>query len=200
MAFLQTVWRMLNDDGARIIFYCIVSTNAPISRFIERMVSTYSRIGTVVIVRNDQDGSRAFAADIDGRPEPQIDLRHQASGIQEVRLMRRARLSALIADPLPGYRLATALIATRVHAFARQLAAVSIIDPASLARINRWSLSVPKLMYFIRQSNNATDERIRCNGRLHDAHQAILAEDLTDLQLLTAAKSYREAYATWLSR
>ncbi len=200
MAFLQTVWRMLHDDGARIIFYCIVSTNAPTSRFIERMVSTYGKIGTVVIVRNDQDGSRAFAADIAARPEPKIDLRHQAPGIQEVRLMHRARLSAVLANPLPGYGLATALMTRRVHAFARQLTAVSIIDPASLSGLDYKSPHLPGLMYSIRRSSDANDERILCNGRLHEAHHAFLAEGLTDSELLTAAKAYREACADWRSR
>ncbi|MBA2933883.1 hypothetical protein HZF05_07190 [Sphingomonas sp. CGMCC 1.13654] len=200
MAFLQTVWRMLHNEGARIIFYCIVSTNAPTSRFVERMVSTYGKIGTILIVHNDQDGSRAFPADIANRAEPQIDLRHQAPGIQEVRLRHRARLSAVIANPLPGYRLATALMATRVHAFARQLAAVSIIDPASLAALDGGSPPVPRLMYSTRRSSDATDERILCNGKLHDAHHALLANGLSDSELLTAAKAYRAACASWQSR
>lgn len=200
MAFLQTVWRMLHDDGARIIFYCIASTNAPTARFIERIASIFGRIGTMFIVRNDQDGSRAFAADIADRPEPLIDLRHQAPGIQEVRLMRRAPLSAVIANPLPGYRLATTLMATRVQAFASQLAAGSVIDTASLTGLDYASHPAPRLMYSIRRSSDATDERIRHNGALYHGHRAVLAEEITDSELLSAAKAYRAACAAWRSR
>ena len=199
MAFLQTVWRMLHNDGARIIFYCIVSTNAPTSRFIERMVSIYGKIGTVMIVRNDQDGSQAFPVDIADRPEPQIDLRHQPSGIQAVRLMHRAPLSTIVSNPMLGYRLATTVMAKRVHAFANQLAAASVIDPTSLAGLDVRSPPVPALMYAIRRASDATDERILRNGALRDAHRALLSEGLTDTELLEAATAYRAACATWWS-
>jgi hypothetical protein len=109
--FLATVWRMLHDEGAKIVIYCIVSTNAPTARFIQQMVSTYGRIAEVVLLRNDQDGSGAFPADIADRSERQLTLDHLAGGIQAVRLLTKAPLSTVIAEPPEGYGMATRIMA-----------------------------------------------------------------------------------------
>jgi hypothetical protein len=53
---------------------------------VEQVIGTYGRIGEIMIVRNNQDGSHAFPADLSGRPESQIKLDHLSGGLQAVRL------------------------------------------------------------------------------------------------------------------
>ena len=198
MAFLGSVWRMLHQGGARIIFLCIVSTNAPAATtFVERVVSLYGRIGEVVILCNDQDGSGTFLNGIADRPEPKVRLGNLAAGIQAVRLMRKEPLSSIIDAPMPGYASATAIMASRVHAFASQAYFAALVDPSALARLKVAAGNAPKLLYTVMTAASAADVRIEQNARLAAAQRALLASELDDASVLTAAKAFRRAHAEW---
>lgn len=198
MAFLGSVWRMLQQGGARIIFLCIVSTNAPTATtFIERVFSLYGRIGEVIILCNDQDGSGTFLNGIAERPEPKVRLGNLAAGIQEVRLLRKEPLSAIIAAPTPDYASATAIMASRVHAFASQAIFATLVDSSALARLREASGNVPKLLYTVATAANATDARITLNARLAAAQRLLLTPELDDASILAAAKALRRAHAEW---
>ncbi|MCB4861228.1 hypothetical protein ACFFV8_16985 [Sphingobium indicum] len=198
--FLSSVWRLLYNQGAKIVFHCIVSTNAPTSRFIGQILKDYGRIAEVLIVCNDQDRSASFPADITGRENRQLKLDHLAPGLQAVRLLRKAPLSALIAEPMQGYSIATKMIAARVYRFACQLAAASLLDPARLATLEAAAAGVPRLRYTIDQLADATDDRIGRNARLSKAHRRLVAADLNPSGLLSAAEDYRLAHAAWVER
>lgn len=197
MAFLSAVWRMLHDGGARLMFHCVVSTNAPTARFVERIVNTYGRLGKVAIVLNDKDGSGNFPAELFDLPEPRLKLGHMQPGIQAVRLSRIAPLSAIIADPSPSYTMATAMMATRVLSFAAQLKATGFIDIQAQALPESIVKRIPGLMYSVRRAKDATDVRLRQNAELRVAHDVLIAGDLPDAELATAAGKYRKAHAAW---
>lgn len=201
LAFLSSVWRLLHDQGARIIFHCIASTNAPAYRFIRQILDTYGRIAEMMIVFNNQDGSRAFPADIAERQEPKLKLDHLYPGLQSVRLLKKAPLSTLIAEPMIGYTLATKLIAARVCSFARQLTAASLLDPVGLAKLETLPAGMPRrLQYAIGDLFNATDDRIARNARLAQAHQRLISADLNSSGLLSAAEDYRIAHTAWIEK
>lgn len=198
MAFLGSVWRMLQQGGARIIFLCIVSTNAPTATsFVERVFSLYGRIGEVIILCNNQDGSGTFLNGVAERLEPKVRLGNLAAGIQAVRLMRKEPLSAIIAAPMPDYTSATAIMASRVHAFASQAFFSTLVDSSALARLSALSGDNPKLLYTVTTAANATDARIAQNARLAAAQRALLAPALDEASVLAAAKALRRAHAEW---
>ncbi|WP_207077870.1 hypothetical protein [Novosphingobium sp. KA1] len=198
--FLGSVWRMLHDEGAKIVIYCIVSTNAPTSRFIQQMISTYGRIAEIMILRNDQDSSGAFPADIADRSERQLKLDHLAGGIQAVRLLTKAPLSTVIAEPLPGYGLATKMMAARIYRFARQLAAASLLDPSGLSVLQAAAAGGRPVLRKISRLADASDDRLARNARLAEAHQALVAGDMDPSVLLAAAEEYRHAHAAWMKK
>mgnify|MGYP001161043637 CR=1 len=48
-----------------------------------------------------------------------------------------------------------------------------------------------------RKASNATDKRILANATIRNAEHALLAEDVTDADLLAAAKAFRQARKMW---
>jgi hypothetical protein len=198
--FLGSVWRLLYNKGARIVFHCVVSTNAPTNRFIGQILENYGRIAEVVIVCNNQDGSASFPADIASRENHRLKLDHLYPGLQAVRLLRKVPLSALIAEPMQRYTIATKMIAARVYRFARQLADASLLDPSCLAKLEAAAVGVPPLHYTLAHLADATDDRIERNARLSRAHRRLVAAELSPSGLLSAAEDYRLAHAAWVER
>lgn len=197
MAFLGAIWRLLHDGGARLIFHCVVSTNAPTARFVERISATYGRLGEVVIVLNNKDGSGNFPEGLINLPEPHLKLSHSPPGVQAVRLSRVELLSAIIAKPTPDYTLATGMMTARVHAFAKQLAKRGLVAPEALFGLRSAAKRVPPLKILIQRAQDATDERIRQNANLRATHDILTSEELPQAELATVARAYREAYAVW---
>lgn len=197
MAFLATIWRLLHEGGARLVFHCVVSTNAPTARFVERISATYGRLGEIVIVLNNKDGSGNFPEGLTNLPEAQLKLGCLQPGIQAVRLSRSEPLSAVIAVPVPGYMLASAMMAARVYAFAKELVMKGLCEPRLLSSPKLMPVRVPRLHLSIRRAEDATDDRIRQNADLRSSHDILIADSLPFAELNTAAHAYREAYAAW---
>lgn len=198
VAFLSTVWRLLHDEGARIVFCAVVSTNAHTSMFIERINRNYGALGEVVTVYNNQDGSRAFPDELLARPEPKIWLRQLPAGVQAVRLARPERLSEVIRSPAPGYHLATAMMANRIVAFAEQPVIRDAVGTAGLERLRgRVDVGPPPVLFSISQKSHATDEAIQQNARVAAADRALRDPALDDPAVLRAALIYRKERQAW---
>jgi hypothetical protein len=197
MACLASIWRILSDGGGKVIFYCIVSTNAPTAGFIERVASSYGRFASLVIVWNNQDNSRQFSSEVSAT-YPKINLDHLAGGLQAVRLMRREPLSGIIRGPTPGYELASAMIAARVNAFAAQMQHTSIGSPRRGELLAR-AAAAPVVMFAIRRASLASNERILENAQLLEAHRHLLAPVIDDVGLVARAQAYRQAYRAYRS-
>lgn len=198
LAFLSTVWRLLHDRDARIIFCAVASTNAATSMFIERISRNYGALGEIVIICNNQDGSAAFSDEIAARSEPKLRLRQLSAGIQAVRLARQARLSDVIRLPAPEYRLATRIMVDRLVAFAGQPVIRDAIGPDGLKKLRDLAPGgAPKVHFTISRKDYATDEMILRNVRVAVAEMLLLAPGLDDAAILSAARQFREEQHAW---
>lgn len=198
MAFLATVWRLLQQGGARVIFCAVVSTNAPTSSFIDRIGRSFGDLGEVVIVCNNQDGSREFPKEVASRPEPKVHLRQLAAGVQSVRLGRQEPLSTVLRAPASGYHLATALMAQRLLAFIEQPIIGEVVAPAATEWLKGLARqAAPRLHFAVSRKALATDAAIELNARIARAEDALLAPEIQDMALLDAARAYRRERAAW---
>ena len=200
MSFLGSVWKLLHEGGARIVFACIVSTNAPVSpSFVERAVKNHGRFGDVVILANNQDGSGSFPVELDIRPEPRLQLRRLQAGVQSVRLMRKAPLSSIIAAPSLGYGMATALMASRLLAFAKQPVIEDLVTSSALERLKVAAAGARRMFYDVATANDATDSRLAMNADLAVAHRRLLVPDASNEDVLEAALAYRLSRKAWMT-
>ncbi|MDR6852678.1 hypothetical protein J2Y54_002198 [Sphingomonas sp. BE123] len=198
MAFLATVWSLLQQGGARIIFCAVVSTNAPTSSFIDRIGRSFGDLGEVAIVCNNQDGSKEFPKELAGRPEPKLNLRQLAAGIQSVRLARQEPLSTVLRTPASDYHLATALMAQRLLAFAAQPIIREVVSPAATEWLDALARrAAPRLHFTVSRKALATDAAIELNARVARADDALLAPGIEGSALLDAARAYRRERAAW---
>ncbi|TFI57502.1 hypothetical protein E2493_14955 [Sphingomonas parva] len=192
MAFLCSTWRILRDRGARIVFCAVVSTNAPTSTFVQRIDRNFGMLGDVLIVCNNQDGSKAFPEELAARHEPQIDLGQLPAGIQAVRLSRRERLSAVLQNPQPEYQFASAMMARRILNFAVQAPISDFAGPEALRTLEEAASRGPgRIFSVIRTRAHARDAVITQNARAAAAEDALLLPQLDDAQILAAAKDFR---------
>jgi hypothetical protein len=109
-------------------------------------------------------------------------------------------LSQVIADPLPNYTMATAMIAARAFRFSRSLASVGLLESSSLAKLKVAASGVPAVLYKISRLADASDDRLARNARLAEAHRALVVGDPDPSVLLAAAKEYRHAHAAWIKK
>ena len=198
MAFLSTVWRMLADQGARITICAVISTNARTSAFVERLDRRFGDLGQVIVICNNQDGSRAFPAELSTLPQPKVQLGQLPSGIQAVRLDRLERLSAVISNPAPNYRIASAIMAKRVFEFAREPAISDLIKVNRVEALLLPSATVPRLRYSITTKLHSTDDVITANARLSAGQETLLRPDLNDSEVLAAAQNFRKLNAAYI--
>lgn len=201
MAFLGSVWRLLADGGARIVICAVVSTNAPTSAFIERLDRKYGDLGEIVIVCNNQDGSREFPAEVATLPHRKLHLGNLHAGVQAVRLSRREPLSSVISNPSPGFELASAVMARRIFDFTRQPGMKEFVRPEALETLAQLSERAPKrLRFVIGARSDATDAMIELNARLAQADAALLRPNLDDAEILARAVQYRLAHEAFAKR
>lgn len=198
MSFLSTLWSKLHAGGAKLLFPCIVSTNARVSpSFVERALTNYGRFGEILILNNNKDGSQNFPAELECRPERRIALRKAQAGLQAVRLMKTATLSSLVMNPVAGYSTATAMIAARILAFARQPVINELVSASAVEKLAAAAVGVRPLRFNVTTSADATDERLALNAKLAAAHQSLLMPKVGDEMILATALAYREAFSTW---
>lgn len=195
MAFLDVVWRILFEQNAQIHVLAIVSTNARCGNYIDGLHYRYGKIANIVIVRNNQDGSRNFPAELVNRPERSLEVSYLTAGLQAVRLKESRRLSDLVRRPDLGYVLATSMIANRVADFADHLKKASILDETAYRSVDSYRQTVAQGSYVISSLAWATDRAIRCNQQLEACHQKILRANLGDEDAVALIEEYRTAMA-----
>jgi hypothetical protein len=113
--------------------------------------------------------------------------------------LRRLPLSQVIADPLPNYTMATAMIAARAFRFT-QSRICGLLESSSLAKLKVAASGVPAVLYKISRLADASDDRLARNARLAEAHRALVVGDPDPSVLLAAAKEYRHAHAAWIKK
>lgn len=199
MAFLDVVWRMLFEQNAQIHVLAIVSTNAPCGNYIDALRYRYGKIANIVIVRNNQDGSRNFPAELVDGPERSLEVSYLTPGIQAVRLRESRRLSDLVRRPDLGYVLATSMIANRVADFADHLKKASILDEAAHRNVVSYRQTVAQGFYIISSLARATDRAIHCNQQLEACHGKVLRADLGEEDAVALIEAYRAAMADHLA-
>lgn len=199
MAFLDVVWRMLFDQSAQIHVLAIVSTNARCGNYIDALHYRYGKIANIVIVRNNQDGSRNFPAELVDGPERSLEVSYLTPGIQAVRLRESRRLSDLVRRPDLGYVLATSMIANRVADFADHLKKASILDEADHRNVVSYRQTVAQGFYIISSLARATDRAIHCNQQLEACHRKVLRADLGEEDAVALIEAYRAAMADHLA-
>jgi hypothetical protein len=199
MSFLGSVWRMLADQGARITICAVISTNAPTSAFVERLDRRFGSLGEVLIVCNNQDGSREFPAELSELPQAKAHLGQLSAGIQAVRLARLERLSTVIMDPTPNYRMATTIMAKRVFEFAREAAIRDLLQADRLESLRLLSATVPRLRYSVSTRSRATDAAIAANARLSASERDLLMPSIGNADVLRAALEFRRDHAAYLA-
>lgn len=198
LSMLQSIWRLLADGGAQILFCAVVSTNAPVSSFVQRLHRTYMHLGTIAIVYNDQDGSGQWPEGIGTGQELPIHLPRAGGGLQALRLSRREPLSQILLHPQEGYHLATAMMAARVLLFADSPGLTSIAPAATLERLSNLASGVPRrLHYRLTTLADTQDQRVLQNERMARTHDALLRSDLSDEAVVTAAGAYRQEFRAW---
>lgn len=200
MAFLKTIWRMLADRGARVVICAVVATNAPTSNYVERLERRFGELGEVVIVCNNQDGSAEYPSEIAALPQQKMHLAQLQSGVQAVRLTRRERLSSVVRSPAAGFELAGALMAKRILTFANQGFFKGLSLDRALEELRRLARNAPThFRYAINKRSVATDDIIRQNAELARAESALLRPNLSDIEILATATSYRLQHARYLN-
>lgn len=198
MSFLGSTWRILADQGARVTVCTVVSTNAPTSAFIDRVQARYGSLGKVLVVFNNQDGSKGFPSEIDALPNDKLHLDQLPAGIQSVRMSRRERLSTIITSPQPDFAIAGSMMAKRILNFATQPAMAHMVNAEALATLNKISAEAPqRLQYVIGSLAQASDAVISQSVHLKRAELALLHRNLDDLQILTAAHEFRRQQDAW---
>jgi len=198
LATLETIWRILADGGAKIIFCAIVSTNAHTANFVARLQNDYSDLGTVAIVYNDQDGSKQWPKNIDLTGKELINLSQAQSGIQAVRLSRQDCLSTVLRSPAQGYSRATALMAFRVYLFGLSQGLSGLFTEAAFDELETLFAARPRNQAFtIGNSAEASDAFIDQNERCGVARDALLRPDLQDTEIFEAGRTFRREFLRW---
>lgn len=198
MAFLARVWKLLRDGGAEITILIVVGTNAPLRDFVDRIEERFGDIAGIAMIFNNQDGSRAFPASMASRTTPRAHLGHSPSGLQQVRLTRQEPLSAILAAPSQGFKSATALLAHRAAAFARQPLIQHIFGADAADKLDTFATPAPRRHHFaVTSARDATDERLAQNEKLAIAERALRDRSLSPGEQLVALECYREAIDTW---
>lgn len=197
MSFLGSVWRLLADHGVRITVCAVISTNAHTSAFLERLERKFDGLGTVVPVLNNQDGSASFQNGMCDSARKNLRLGMMEPGFQIVRLSRKERLSAVIANPAQNFRLASAFMGHRVARFARHPVLADLINSSHLKRFGSANGDTPELHYTVRTMKAASDYAIEANARLKKSYDLLLDPSIKPHEAFEAITSFQKRNKTY---
>lgn len=194
--FIAGLIQVAKASGARIVIHAVTSPHKPGSdELIEAMYQRFHRVGEVVIVQNDRDGSKAFASSLSTLGTPVISLPHLEPGLQALRLHRRVPLDMVLTNPEPGHGRATALIAKKLLMAAKQEAVTSTIGEGAAEALARLAIAAPASLYYrITSFSQTRDDLISANEALSTAWYRFRRVSKTDASgLLAAAIALRDA-------
>lgn len=197
--FMGALVTMLRREGAKVIFLAIASPNAPgTGRLVSAMREDFGSLGDVRLIENNVDGSKAFSASLKTAGLTKIGFGHIDPGVQAVRMQREEPLIAVLRNPAPGYRLATARYARRVLDFVQQ-ASVQDIFGQAVAEFEVLAADAPTgTQYVIPDLARATDDAVTANMSLGEASRRLRAVDRDDRETVySAAIAFIEADACY---
>lgn len=195
-SFIGGLIQVAKARGTRIIVYGVTSPHKPGSdELVEAMYQRFHRAAEVVVVQNDRDGSNVFAASLGLIGTPIVSLPYLDPGLLALRLRRRIPLDEILARPDPGYERATALIAQRLLAAAKQDAVIDVVGNAAATALEAFTAACPSnWSYRIMRLDQTTDAAITANERLAKAWTRFrLANRNEEANLLAAAIELRDA-------
>lgn len=201
-AFINNIVEMARASGVRTVFLPVEAPDKAGARELsERLFRQFSHNFEVIVVRNDNRGTKAFANPIQLMDPPTLHIEYLQSGFESVRLRQTRRLDEVVTAPEAGYTIASGAIAKRLLGIARDPLVAGLLGSSMLAPLKAAAADAPgSLTYTVSTPAQAKDDKLRANMAVRAAHAALNDPDLVDPQArLAAFEAEREAIRRYLS-
>lgn len=193
-SFIGGQIQLAKSRGTRIIVYGVTSPHKPGSdELAEAMYQRFHRAAEEVVVQNDRDGSNAFAAS----PHRYANRQAASSGVRSLGSAPRRRipLDEVLVRLDPGYERATALIAHRLLAAAKQDAVIDVVGNGVVTALEAFAVARPTTWHYrIARLDQTMDVALTANERVAKAWSWFRRVNRSEeASLLAAAIELRDA-------